>query len=105
MARARAVLSVLLRSALKPRPSIETHVLWIHQPAMPGPCQTITPVGQQDPVLGPVHIVHGITQGLCHMKLVEGDLLPGIRYRIQCGPDLSRPHVHGNALDACLLFL
>jgi len=87
----------------KVAPLFAAHVGGIGQPRVLAALEESVAFAKQRLVLLAADLVHRLTQCLGHVKLVEGNLLLGLRDGGQGSLDVSRPHVHGNALNRTLL--
>ena len=87
----------------KVAPLFAAHVGGICQPGVLAALEKGIALAKQRLVLLSAGLVHRLVQRLGHVQLVEGNLLHGIRDGGQGSLDVSRPHVHGNALNRTLL--
>jgi len=87
----------------KVAPLFATHVGGIGQPGVLAVLEEGIAFAKQRLMLLASDLVHRLAQRLGHVKLVEGNLLHGIRDGGQGGLEVSRPHVHGNVLNCALL--
>jgi len=87
----------------KVAPLFAAHVGGIGLPGVLAALEEGIAFAKQRLVLLAADLVHRLAQCLGNMKLVEGNLLHGIRDGGQGGLDVGRPHIHGNALNRTLL--
>ncbi len=90
---------------LEGAPLLGAHVLRIGLPAVLAALEKVVAPSQQRLMLLASYLVHGVTQVLGNVKLIEGDLLLGPRDTVQGGTDKPLPHVHGDALNGLFLLI
>lgn len=89
-----------LSQVAEPAPLFGAHVGGVGQPHMFGAGQVLALLAQQLFVLLAADLVDRFAEVFGHMEFVECDFTACVGNLLQCGVDVSRPHVHGDRLNA-----